>query len=72
MISPLVQSARVDRAALSVVDLHDDRGKVDYWMRQPPIKRFEAVEFLRPQVRSYDPDSARIARVLTVVERSRD
>jgi hypothetical protein len=72
MISPLVQNARVDRTALSVVDLHDDPGQVDYWMRQPPRKRFEAMEFLRQLVHSYDPDTARLPRVLTVVERSKD
>jgi hypothetical protein len=72
MISPLVQNARVDRTALTVVDLHDDRGEVDYWMRQPPLKRFEAMEFLRQLVHPYDPETARIERVITVVERSKD
>jgi hypothetical protein len=72
MISPLVQDARVDRTALSVVDLHDDRGEVDYWMRQPPLKRLEAMEFLQQLVHPYDPDAARLPRVFTVVERSRD
>jgi hypothetical protein len=69
MISPLVQNARVDRTALSVVDLHDDLGEVDYWMRQPPVKRFEAMEFLRQQVHLYDPETAKIERVLTIIER---
>jgi hypothetical protein len=72
MISPLVQNALVDRTALSVVDLHDNLGEVDYWMSQPPLKRFEAMEFLRQQVHSYDPDTARLPRVLTIIERSRD
>ena len=72
MISPLLENARVDRTALSVVDLHDDRGEVDYWMRQPPIKRMEALEFLRQQVHPYDPDTARLPRVFTIVERSGD
>jgi hypothetical protein len=72
MISPLVQNARVDRTALTVVDLHDDRGEVDYWMSQPAHKRFEAMEFLRQQVHPYDPDTTRIERVLTIVERSHD
>jgi hypothetical protein len=54
------------------VDLHDDQGEVDYWMRQPPLKRFEAMEFLRQLVHPYDPETARIERVITVVERSKD
>jgi hypothetical protein len=72
MISPLLESARVDRTALSVVDLHGDGGEVDYWMSQPPLKRFEAMEFLRQQVHAYDPETARVSRVLTIVERSGD
>jgi hypothetical protein len=70
MISPLVQNARVDWTALSVVDLHDDQGEVDYWMRQPPLKRFEAMEFLRQLIHPcYDPDTARVERIIAVVER---
>jgi hypothetical protein len=72
MISPLVQNARVDRTALTVVDLHADVGAVDNWMSQPPLKRFEAMEFLRQLAHPYDPDTARLPRVLTIVERSRD
>ena len=72
MIAPLVQDARIDRTALSVVDLHDHRGEVNYWMQQPPLKRFEAMEFLRQLVHPYDPDTVRIERILTVVERSKD
>ncbi len=56
MISPLVQKAGDDRRALTVTDLHTDGGAVDYWMRQPPHKRFEAVEFLRQLAHPYDPD----------------
>jgi hypothetical protein len=72
MISPLLQNARVDRTALTGVDLHDDQGEVDYWMRQPPLKRFEAMEFLRQLVHPYDPETARVAKILTVVGRSKD
>jgi hypothetical protein len=72
MVSPLVQNARVDRTALSVVDLHDHGGEVDYWMSQPALKRFEAMEFLRQQVHAYDPDTARVSKVLTIIEPSRD
>jgi hypothetical protein len=70
MVSPLVQNARVDRTARSVADLHGHQGEVDYWMSQPPLKRFEAMEFLRQQVHAYDPNTARLPRVLTIVERS--
>jgi hypothetical protein len=68
MISPLVEKARVDRAALSVVGLHDNAGEVEYWLAQPVAKRFEALELLRQMAHPYDP-AARLPRVLTIVER---
>jgi len=68
MISPLVAKARVDRTALSVVGLHEDAREVEYWLAQPVVKRFEALELLRQMVHPYDP-AARLPRVLTIVER---
>jgi hypothetical protein len=68
MISPLVENARVDRSALSVVGLHENAGDVEYWLAQPVAKRFEALELLRQMAHAYDP-AARLPRVLTIVER---
>jgi hypothetical protein len=68
MISPLVEQARVDRTALSVVGLHDDVRETQFWLEQPPEKRFEALELLRQIVHPYDP-AARFPRVLTIIER---
>jgi hypothetical protein len=70
MISPLVEQARVDRTALSVVGLHDDSGETRFWREQPLAKRFEALELLRQIVHPYDP-AARLPRVLTIIERPR-
>ena len=72
MKSPLAKSARVNRNVISVVDLHDEDDRVRYWRRQPPIKRLEGLELLRQSAYDYDPATARLARVLTVVKRKRD
>ena len=58
----------MDRTALSVVGLHEDAREVEYWLAQPVVKRFEALELLRQMVHPYDP-AARLPRVLTIVER---
>lgn len=70
--SPLANKARVDRKALSIVDLHDDDDRVRYWRRQPVAKRFEGLELLRQSAHNYDPATARLQRFLTVVKRKRD
>ena len=70
MISPLVEKARVDRTALSTVDLHDDTRETQFWRGQSVEKRFEAAELLRQIAHSYDP-TARLQRVLTIAERPR-
>ena len=70
MISPLVEKARVDRTALSVVGLHENAGEVEYWLAQPVAKRFEALELLRQMAHPYDP-AAPIDKVLTIIERAK-
>jgi len=72
MNSPLAENARVDRKAFSISDLHEDSGALEYWLQQSPLKRLEGLELLRQIAHSYDPDTARLPRVLTIVERSRN
>ena len=72
MTSPLAKNARVDRKALSVVELHADDDALSYWLQQPPIKRLEALELLRQIAHEYDPATARLPRLLTVVDRAAD
>jgi hypothetical protein len=72
MISPLAKTARVHRKTISVVDLRDDTRTRRHWLRQPPMKRLEGLELLRQSAHAYDPVTARLPRLLTVVERKRD
>jgi hypothetical protein len=72
MLSPLARRARVNRKKLSVTDLHDQRSELGFWLRQPAWKRLEALELLRQSAHAYDPATARLSRLLTVVKRQQD
>jgi hypothetical protein len=72
MKSPLAKKARVDRKVISVVDLHDDSGRLRHWLRQSPRKRLEGLELLRQSAHAYDPVTARLPRLLTVTQRKRN
>jgi len=71
MVSPLARNARVNRAKIAVMDLHDSGSNVRFWRRQPVVKRLEGVETLRQTAHAYDPAAARLPRLLAVVKRQR-
>ena len=56
----------VEVSSLKEADLGSD---VAYWRSRPAEERFAAVEFLRQQFYDYDPATARVSRVLEIVER---
>jgi hypothetical protein len=58
----------VDRTALSVGSLGDQYTELEYWLTKTPQERMEALEVLRQVIYGYDPASARLQRVLEVVE----
>lgn len=63
---------KMDRTAVSVVDLHDntDLEDTDFWLSKPPEHRWIALELLRQRFYGIEATSARLERVLEVVERS--
>jgi hypothetical protein len=65
------QEPRVDRSALSVVDLHDSSDD-QYWWSRTPEERLEATEINRQIVYGYGPTHARLQRVFEVVGRSEE
>ncbi len=72
MDSPLAKVARVDRKRISVANLHDGGSELKFWRRQPARKRLEGLELLRQSAHAYDPNTARLPRLLKVVKRKRD
>jgi hypothetical protein len=66
-----IDSIRLDRTAFAVVGLHEaDALDREYWRAQSPLARLQAMEFMRQVAYGYDPDTARLERVLEVVRRS--
>ena len=58
----------LDRGALELGSLKDKTNDRQYWMSKTPAERFEALELLRQIAYGYDPATARLQRVLEVVE----
>jgi hypothetical protein len=68
-IRPL-DSVRMDKTAFSIVSLFEaDEIDKAYWRAQSPQARMEALELMRQVAYGYDPATARLERVLEVVER---
>jgi len=67
-MSDLVQSARIDKTTLAVTSLGDETGDREFWLSKTPDERLAAMELLRQINYGYDPATARVERVLTVVQ----
>jgi hypothetical protein len=63
-----VKAARMDRSRFEVTSLDRQGDDRDYWRARTPAERMEALELLRQIVYGYDPDTARLQRVLEVVK----
>jgi hypothetical protein len=63
-----VSNATMDKTAFSIVSLTDESDEKEYWQTKTPQERLETVEILRQMNYGYDPATARLQRVLTVVE----
>jgi len=61
---------RMDKTIFSVAALTDESDEKAYWRDQSPVARLEALELMRQVMYGYDPTTARLQRVLAVVERS--
>jgi hypothetical protein len=64
-----VDSLRMDKTAFSVVSLSAESDERAYWLSRTPQERLEALETMRQIVYGYDPSTARLQRVLEVVQR---
>ena len=62
------ENYRLDRGTLELGSLKDKTNERQYWMSKTPAERFEALELVRQIAYGYDPATARLQRVLEVVE----
>jgi hypothetical protein len=65
-----LDAIRLDKTAFAVVSLFEaDAADKAYWRAQTPQARLEALELMRQVAYGYDPATARLERILEVVER---
>lgn len=62
------ENYRLDRSVREVGSLKDKANDRQCWMSKTPAERFEALELLRQIAYGYDPATARLQRVLEVIE----
>lgn len=65
------QTQRMDRASITVASLCDESDEKSYWLSRSPHERLEALELMRQTLYGYDPATARLQRVLEIVELER-
>jgi hypothetical protein len=58
---------KIRRDIFEVLELYEADDS-DYWLNRNPIKRIEAIEFMRKVMYGHDRVSERLQRVLTVAE----
>ncbi len=62
---------KIDRSAFSVISFDEQlEDEKRYWRSKTPHERLEAVEITRQILYGYDPDTARLQRVLEVARRA--
>ena len=59
---------RLDKTAITVTSLGEERHDHAYWLTRPPAERLRAIEYLRQINYGYDATVARLQRVLEIVE----
>ena len=65
----ILERQRLDRRQFEIADLHANQE--NGWLTRTPSERLEGLETLRQIWHDYDPDTARLPRVYTLVERKR-
>ena len=67
-----VTESRMDKTAFSSGSIHDEPRDREYWLSQSDTQRLAGIEFMRQVLYGYDPATARLQRVLEVVELGED
>ena len=63
-----IKQVRLDKRCFSVAPLSEAADEKTYWLSRTPAERLEAVELFRQLNYGYDPATARLQRVLEIVE----
>jgi hypothetical protein len=66
-----LEALRMDKTAFSVVSLHEaDALDKEFWRKQSPASRLQALELMRQVMYGYDPLSDRVQRVIRAIKRT--
>ena len=65
----MLNNQRIDKSKISVTTLEADDPGHD-WQHQSPQARLAGLEILRQQWNDYDPSTARLSRVYTVIKQA--
>lgn len=60
---------RLDKTKVSISSLHEPSDEKAYWAAKTPEERLAALEIMRQMVYGYDPETARMEKVLEIVNR---
>ena len=63
----LIDEVRMDRTQISVVTTDTPSDATAYWQTKTIQERLAALELIRQVIYGYDPDTARVQRVLEVL-----
>ncbi len=58
---------RLDKTVVKITTIDDQKGWLDYWLKQPVVERIRALEELRKQS-GYDP-TERLQRSIVTIKR---
>ncbi|MBI3863298.1 MAG: hypothetical protein HY290_15510 [Planctomycetia bacterium] len=59
------------KRTVTIGQLSDEGNDTEFWLSKTAGERLEALEFLRQTIYGYDPATARVQRVLEIVELER-
>lgn len=57
-----------DKTAIEVCNLGEEGTDLEFWLSRTPQERVSTVEYLRQMMYGYDPLTARMERVLEIVD----
>jgi len=67
----MINISKINKKAFSMSSLSDESDEKLYWLSKTPRERLIATELMRQINYGYDPTTARLQRVLEIVEQTR-
>lgn len=59
----------LDKNTFTITSLTEKTDEKEYWLSKTPLERLVALEQMRQILYGYDPNTTRLQRILTIIER---